>query len=509
MKNFQFSIFTFLLVVACCFTFSNCSQDADDLSFNAEADRAYDSSGPFLSNNIGSSPEESPTGEGYNEYAENEFVEVSEEPISTFSIDADGASYSNTRRFLLTEGKLPPQAAVRTEEFINYFNFDYAEPEGEHPIALNGEISDCPWSSGHKLLRIGIKGKDIPRPQLPNSNFVFLIDVSGSMSSANKLELLKESFKIFTDEMRDEDKIAIVTYAGSAGVVLPSTFGSEKAVIKEAIDKLGAGGSTAGAQGIITAYEIAEQNFIEGGNNRVILGSDGDFNVGPSSQDELVELIEEKRETGIFITILGVGTGNLQDGRMEQIANNGNGNYEYLDNLDQAKKVFIHEFNKFYTVAKDVKIQIEFNPQVVSQYRLIGYENRLLETEDFEDDTKDAGEIGSNQTITALYEYIPVVLPLNSGAAVNVDFRYKNPDEDVSIPLNLDIIDHLNTFEGASENLRFAATAAGFGMLLWGSDYSGDLEYSDLINWAQHANGYDPYGFRVQMLEMLEVASGL
>lgn len=506
MKNFKFSLFSMIAIFSICFIFSNCTpEDA------IRTDESLDSNGQILSNSTGdfsTNPEFGTPGEGYNEYEENDFVDVSEEPISTFSIDADGASYSNTRRFL-NDGKLPPRGAIRSEEFINYFNFDYEEPDAEHPIALNGEISDCPWTEGHKLLRIGIKGKDIPRFELPNSNFVFLIDVSGSMSAPEKLGLLKESFKLFTDEMRAEDKIAIVTYAGSAGVVLPSTFGSEKSIIKAAIDKLGAGGSTAGAEGIITAYEIAEDNFITGGNNRVVLGSDGDFNVGPSSQDELVKLIEEKRETGIFLTILGVGKGNLQDGRMEQIANNGNGNYEYLDNLDQAKKVFIHEFNKFYTVAKDVKIQIKFNPQVVSQYRLIGYENRLLETEDFEDDTKDAGEIGSNQTITALYEYVPVVLPLDSGAAVSVDFRYKKPDEEVSIPLNLDIMDHFNTFEGASENMRFAASAAGFGMILWESEHKGDLDYQDLKNWVQQADSYDPFGFRAEMLGLLEIAEGL
>lgn len=489
---------------------SSCTKDdklARSESLSNNADFSFSSAGEY---DAGSGYDPYGTaGEGYNEYQENEFVNVSDEPISTFSIDADGASYSNTRRYLIRENKLPPRGAIRTEEFINYFNYNYEDAGNGHPITLNGEISDCPWTSGNKLLRVGIKGRDIPFQQLPGANFVFLIDVSGSMSTPDKLELLKEGFKIFTDEMRDFDKIAIVTYSGSAGVVLPSTFGSEKAVIKEAIDKLGAGGSTAGAEGIITAYEIAEANFIEGGNNRVILGSDGDFNVGVTSQEALVELIEEKRETGIFLTILGVGTGNLQDGRMEQIANNGNGNYEYLDNIEQAKKVFVQEFNKFYTVAKDVKIQIEFNPNVVSEYRLIGYENRLLETEDFEDDTKDAGEIGSNQTITALYEIVPVILPLNSGPTVTVDFRYKNPDEDTSIPLTLDIVDELNSFNQASENMRFAATAAGFGMLLWESEYSGELTYDMLINWAQQSQTYDPFGYRAEIVELLNIAKGL
>lgn len=504
--TYGFSIIT-LLVIGC--IFSNCTKD-EDLKPSKAYSGYYSLNAEASGNgNEADSGTATAAGEGYNEYQENDFVSVREEPISTFSIDADGASYSNTRRFLLTEGQLPPRYAIRSEEFINYFNYDYPDAGEGHPITLNGEISDCPWTSGNKLLRIGIKGKDIPRAQLPNTNFVFLIDVSGSMNRPEKLELLKEGFKIFTDHLRDEDKIAIVTYAGSAGVVLPSSWGYEKSKIKAAIDKLGAGGSTAGAEGIITAYQIAQQNFIEGGNNRVILGSDGDFNVGISDQEALVDLIEEQRETGIFLTILGVGRGNLQDGQMEQIANHGNGNYEYLDNIDQAKKVFIQEFNKFYTVAKDVKIQIAFNPQIVKEYRLIGYENRLLETEDFEDDTKDAGEIGSNQTITAIYEYKPNVLQFRSEEAVSVDFRYKLPDEEVSVPLNLKIYDQAKSFEQASENLRFAATAAGFGMLLWESDYSGNLTYDDLKRWAQGAGNYDPFGYRAQMLELLEVASGL
>ena len=506
MKKFLKNKLSVLFVISIFAIWSAChKEDTSRLSFGNESLSADGNSYNDDSSYVPPDTE----GEGYNDYQENEFIKTDEEPISTFSIDADGAAYSNTRRFLTRENKLPPRGAIRTEEFINYFNYNYPEPSHGHPIELNGEISDCPWTNGNKLLRIGIKGRNIPFEQLPGANFVFLIDVSGSMDSPDKLELLKAGFKIFTDEMRDFDKIAIATYAGSAGVILPSTFGSEKAIIKEAIDKLGAGGSTAGAAGIITAYEIAEANFIEGGNNRVILGSDGDFNVGISSQDELVTLIEEKRETGIFLTILGVGRGNLQDGKMEQIANNGNGNYEYIDNIDQAKKVFVQEFNKFYTVAKDVKIQIEFNPNIVAEYRLIGYENRLLETEDFEDDTKDAGEIGSNQTITALYEMVPVLLPLHSGPSVSVDFRYKNPDEDTSIPLTLEIMDELHTFEQASENMRFAATAAGFGMLLWESEYSGNLNYDMLIHWAQQAQSYDPFGYRSEMVDLLNIAKGL
>ncbi|MFK7923155.1 MAG: von Willebrand factor type A domain-containing protein, partial [Bacteroidia bacterium] len=301
-------------------------------------------------------------GENYNEITENPFVVVTDEPISTFSVDADGASYANARRIMENNDRLPDGDAVRTEEFLNYFPFDYPQPAANAPISLNGEVSDCPWEPGHKLVRIGIQGKDLPREQQPASNFVLLIDVSGSMKTEDKLDLLKEAFNLFVEEMGDDDRIAIVTYAGSDKIVLESTPGTDKNKILRGIKKLSSGGGTNGAQGIITAYEIAEENFIEGGNNRIILGSDGDFNIGISSQEELVELIEEKRETGVFLTVLGVGSGNLNEGTMEQLANNGNGNFEYLDKAAQARKVMVDEFSKFYTVAKDVKIQVEFNP---------------------------------------------------------------------------------------------------------------------------------------------------
>lgn len=506
MKNvFYVTMLLFVITL-----FYNCSQE-DSLDNRVSSEANFDGD---LSNSGGVAPDpttgnQPATGDNYNEYEENDFVKTVEEPISTFSIDADGGAYSNTRRFLVDDKRLPPRGAIRSEEFVNYFNYDYPEPSGNQPIGLNGEVSDCPWTRGNKLLRIGIKGKDIPRAELPNSNFVFLIDVSGSMSSDDKLGILKESFKRFTDEMRDEDRIAIVTYAGADKVVLESTLGSEKNKIKQAIDRLSSGGSTAGARGIITAYEIAERNFIAEGNNRVILGSDGDFNVGPSSQEDLLELIEVKRESGVFLTILGVGRGNLNEGTMEQIANHGNGNFEYIDNLEQAHKIFVHDFNKFYTVAKDVKIQIEFNPEIVKEYRLIGYENRLLETEDFEDDTKDAGEIGSNQTITAIYEYIPVNQQPRNLPSVTVDFRYKLPAEEVSQPLSLSIKDNGHTFEESTESMRFAASAAGFGMLLWDSAYKGELTYAKLADWANRARSYDPQGFRAEMVELIQVAEGL
>ncbi|MFZ2900851.1 MAG: VWA domain-containing protein [Saprospiraceae bacterium] len=443
-------------------------------------------------------------GDRFNDFEENQFVNVADQPVSTFSIDADGASYAYVRRMINTDNDVP-KAAVRTEELINYFPLNYDQPSGGAPIAVNGEVADCPWAEGHKLIRIGLQGKTIPN--LPPSNIVLLIDVSGSMSSDDKLELLKEGFEILVDQFDAQDRIAIVTYAGSAGVVLESTPGDEKTKIKKAINKLGSGGSTAGAEGIITAYEIAQENFIPGGNNRIIIGTDGDFNVGPSSQEELVSLIEEKRELGIFLTVLGVGSGNLNDGMLEQIADNGNGTYEYIDNLEQAKKVFVYDFGKLYTVAKDVKVQVVFNPDIVSQYRLIGYENRLLTEEEFETDSTDAGEIGAGQNITALYEIIPTNSGLDNVPTFTIDFKYKEPDSDVSIPLQLDIFDEGKSFSEASEHLRFTSSVAAFGMLLRQSAFSGNASYEKVIEWANGSKSYDPNGFREEFVELVGKAS--
>ena len=494
-----------ILLITITFIFSNCS-DEGELKWGAQHDSnsSFDPSlGSFSGEFTGD-----PSGEGYNEIEENPWVNVNEEPISTFSIDADGGSYANVRRFL-DNNQLPPKDAIRTEEIINFFQFDYPEPQGNHPIALDGEIADCPWTKGNKLLRIGLKGKHIARQDLPLANFVFLIDVSGSMGAENKLPLLKESFILFAENMKPDDRIAIITYAGNAGVLLESTLGRFKNSIISAIESLGAGGSTNGADGIHTAYDIAEANFIAGGNNRVILGTDGDFNVGVSSQDGLIELIEEKRESGVFLSVLGVGTGNFQDGKMEQLANNGNGTYEYIDDLDQARKVFVEEMGKFYAVAKDVKIQIEFNPNVVQQYRLIGYENRLLEEEDFEDDTKDAGEIGADQAVTALYELVMRPSGTLSGAALTIDFRYKLPDQGVSRPLQLEVNDELTFFENASENTRFAAAAAAYGLQLRDSEYKGDATWADILQWASDAQQFDPNGYRSEFLDLIQKAEDL
>lgn len=448
-------------------------------------------------------------GDNYGEIIENPFINVSEESTSTFSIDADGGSYANARRFLQESAQLPPKDAIRTEEFLNYFDLDYSNPTGEHPIVAHGEISVCPWNPENKLVRIGIQAKDIPEAELPPSNFVLLIDVSGSMASEDKLQLLKSGFNSFVDELDASDSVAIVTYAGQAGVVLEATPGDQKETIKNAINSLGSGGSTAGAEGIITAYDIAVQNFVDGGNNRIIIGTDGDFNVGPSTNEELIALIEEKRDQGIFLTVLGVGRGNLNDSALEQIANKGNGNYEYLDTIEQLRKVFIYEYKKFFTVAKDVKIQVEFDQANVLAYRLIGYENRVLDNEAFTDDTEDAGEIGADQNITALYEIIPQQVTNATIKSLTIDYRYKNPNEDLSIPLELNIFDQNLSFEDASDAMQFTASVAAFAMTLRDSEYKGSSTYPLIQQWLALANLDDENNFKQGLSDLIEIASSL
>lgn len=443
----------------------------------------------------------SPNTEKYDDYGENPFVNTADEAVSTFSIDADGASYCVMRRFV-NLGQLPPKASVRIEEYINYFTFDYQEPTDNENVALNSEVSTCPWTPNHYLLRLGIKGKVIPENELPNSNFVLLIDVSGSMDSNDKLGLLKVGFKQMLDEMRPTDRIAIVTYAGKVEVLLNSTFCDEKDKIKQAIDRLQASGSTAGGAGIQMAYEIAEQNFIPDGNNRIILGTDGDFNVGISSKEELVEFIKQKRKSGVYLTVLGVGTGNLNDAMMEQLANNGNGNYEYIDNVKQIKKVFVYEKSKFYTIAKDSKVQVTFNTETVKAYRLIGYENRVMNNEDFEDDSADAGEIGAGQTITAIYELV-----LSDAAAAapfgNFDFRYIKPHETQSRLLNHTVEYSVTPISQSSENMRFAAAITCFGLQMKQSAYKGNSSKSMVLDLGTNAVSFDPYGFRAEFLELV------
>jgi len=445
-------------------------------------------------------------GDIYNTVKENPFFDTNEQAVSTFSIDADGASYANVRRFILQDKQMPPIAAVRTEELLNYFQLDYDYKSSTHPISLNGEVSTCPWNEENRLIRIGIKGKPIEKQALPPANFVFLIDVSGSMGSEDKLDLLKNGFKYFVDGLSENDRVAIVTYAGAAGIALTSTSGNEKEKIKAAIDLLGSGGSTAGAEGIITAYELAQASLIPDGNNRIIIGTDGDFNVGASSQGELIKLIEAKRKLGIYLTVLGVGRGNLNEAMLEQIANNGNGNYEYIDNLEQLKKVFIYDYNKFYTVAKDVKIQVEFNPKNVKAYRLIGYENRIISQEEFTDDEKDAGEIGAGQNITALYEIIPTKISQNSSPTFKIDFRYKNPNQEQSVASFLEVYDKGHSFEEATDFMKFTAAVASFSMQLTESPYKGSSSFKDILTWLEEIELKDKHHFKAEFKSLVEAA---
>ncbi len=469
--------------------------------------------------------------EGYTHITENPFLKVNDNPLSTFSIDVDAASYSNMRRFI-NGGQLPPAGAVRIEEMINYFSYQYPQPQGNDPFSVNTEISSCPWNASHKLVLVGLQGKKIPVDNLPPSNLVFLVDVSGSMQEEDKLPLVQSALKLLVDQLREEDRVALVVYAGNAGLVLPSTSGANKMAIKQAIAGLEAGGSTAGGAGIQLAYKIAQENFSKDGNNRVILCTDGDFNVGASSDDALVSMIEEKRKTGIFLTVLGFGTGNYQDSKMQQLADKGNGNHGYIDGLSEAKKMLINEFGgTLFTIAKDVKLQIEFNPAKVQGYRLIGYENRMLAKEDFNNDKKDAGELGSGHTVTALYEIIPVgvkedwpggvdalkyqkTAPIkgyasNSNEIMNVKLRYKKPGEDVSVLMEYPLVDNQVNLAQTSQNFRFAASVAEFGMLLRNSQYSGSADFNKVEQLARQSVGEDKEGYRKEFLELVKHASRL
>ncbi len=465
--------------------------------------------------------------EGYATIHENGFKKAMETPLSTFSIDVDAASYSNMRRFL-NNGSKPPIDAVRIEEMINYFNYEYPQPKDEHPFAIYKELHQCPWNEDNMLLHVGIQGKKIAMDNLPPSNIVFLLDVSGSMSSPNKLPLLKKAFKLLINQLDEKDRVAIVVYAGSSGLVLPGTTCDNKQKILESLNNLRAGGSTAGAAGLKLAYKVAGENFIRRGNNRIILATDGDFNVGVSSNAEMERLIEKKREKGIFISVLGFGMGNYQDSKMEIIADKGNGNYAYIDNILEAKKVLVNEFGgTLFTIAKDVKIQIEFNPAQVKSYRLIGYENRLLNKEDFADDKKDAGELGSGHTVTALYEIVPntrnsdfentlkyQTSTVNEHARkgneiATVKFRYKKPDGDKSILITETVKSGYNKFMMPSENFSFSAAVAGFGMMLRNSEHKGNLKWNNLIKMAQQAKGKDPNGYRSEMIQLMKLAMHL
>ncbi len=474
--------------------------------------------------------------EEYGRIYENRFLDARSNPLSTFSIDVDRASYSNVRRFL-TQGRLPPADAVRIEELVNYFSYEYAEPTGPHPFTVATDIAPAPWNPAHRLVRIGLQGKRYAARSLPPSNLVFLIDVSGSMQSPDKLPLVKQAFRVLVGQLRPQDRVAIVVYAGSAGLVLPPTEGSDRERILAAIERLEAGGSTAGGAGIRLAYDVARRHFVREGNNRVILATDGDFNVGVSSEGELVRLIEQKRTEGTYLTVLGFGTGNYKDARMEQLADKGNGNYAYIDNIMEANKVFGVELTStLFTIARDVKLQLEFNPALVRGYRLIGYENRLLAKEDFNDDTKDAGELGAGHTVTALYEIIPVGAESDAALGSVDPLRYQEDadpapesprtrishrDEWLTVklrykPLDSDrsrLLSHtLRERDGRPDvtgDFAFAAAVASFGMVLRDSEFRGSATFAQALRLAREGRGSDEHGYRSEFIRLVETAQSI
>lgn len=473
---------------------------------------------------IPTQPGEKYNREQYDRIYENQFLSVTDNPLSTFSIDVDTASYSNIRRFL-NNNQMPPEDAVRIEEMVNYFSYDYPKPEGKDPFSITTKASVCPWNPKHKLALIGLQGKTLSEKEIPESNLVFLIDVSGSMNQPNKLPLLKNAYKMMVNQLTDKQRVAIVVYAGAAGTVLESTSGDNKYKILQAIDNLQAGGSTAGGAGIQLAYNIAKENFVKGGNNRVILATDGDFNIGVSSNAEMIRLIEAKRKEGVFLTVLGFGMGNYQDSRLEQIANKGNGNYYYIDTDKEAKKVLVNELGStLFTIAKDVKIQIEFNPAQVKAYRLIGYENRILAKEDFNDDSKDAGELGAGHSVTALYEIVTTDSEeefgnvdelvyqqkkvISSNDLMTVKLRYKNPDEDKSKLIKKTVAQR-DIVEEPKGDFQFAAGVAEFGLLLRNSKFKENAAYDHVIKSAESAKGKDSFGYRQEFIDLVKKAQTL
>ena len=464
--------------------------------------------------------------EEYSKIIENNFKDVVQNPLSTFSIDVDNASYSNIRRFL-QNSQLPPPGSVRIEEMINYFTYEYETPTGEHPFSVNFEIGECPWNSKRQLIHIGLQGKKLDYENLKPSNLVFLIDASGSMEYDNKLPLLKKALALLLNQLDDRDNVSIVAYAGAAGLVLPATPASEKSTILNALDIVEAGGSTAGGEGIQLAYKVATENMIADGNNRIILATDGDFNIGTSSTDQLIDMVREHASKNIYLTIIGLGMGNYKDYRMEEISNSGNGNYFYIDNIKEAEKVFVREMRaNMFTIAKDVKIQIEFNPNQVKAYRLIGYENRVMANEDFADDKKDAGELGAGHTVTALYEIIPAssseeipksselkyqtttttTTASSSNELMTVKLRYKPIKEEVSKLIEIPVIGESKALALTSDNFRFSAAVAEMGLLLRSSEFKGSSTYDHLIKMAKGAMSEDKFGYRIQFVQMAETA---
>jgi len=465
--------------------------------------------------------------EDYDLIRENGFISTDDQQLSTFSIDVDRASYSNIRRFI-SQGVKAPVDAVRIEEMINYFDYSYPQPSGEDPLAIYSEMGACPWNKDHQLLHIGVQSEKIKTEYLPASNLVFLIDVSGSMNQANKLPLLISSFRLLVDQLRPQDRVSMVTYAGASAVLLNGVGGSDREKILEALDQLRAGGSTAGAEGIRSAYQLAKENFIEDGNNRIILATDGDFNIGVSSDAELVRLIESQRDFGVFLSVLGFGMGNYKDNKMQKLADSGNGNHQYIDDLAEAKKVFVDEFGaNLFTVAKDVKIQIEFNPEKVAGYRLIGYENRKLENRDFNDDQKDAGEIGNGHTVTVLYEIVPQGIdsewlaktdkrysknqPTSNRSVMKelafIKLRYKDPDGSKSKLLEKLVDAKIQPQNRLSENFFFASSVAGFGMLLRDSEFKQNMSFDMVLTLAKKGLGKDEFDYRSEFIDLVKKAN--
>jgi Ca-activated chloride channel family protein len=517
------SILAFLTVISSCF---NAGKGPTSYE-NAKSDQAYmmkdmaEEMPPPPPPMTGEEPKEDFNTESYDKINENPFVSAITNPLSTFSVDVDRAAYANIRRYL-NDNQLPPPDAVRIEEMINYFDYTYPLPTGNEPFSVNLELASCPWNTEHQIIAIGLKGKEIEVKNVPPSNLVFLLDVSGSMDEPNKLPLLKQSFKILIEKLRPSDRVAIVVYAGAAGCVLSSTSCDNKEKIFEAFDKLQAGGSTAGGEGINLAYKIAKENFIQGGNNRIILATDGDFNIGESSDAAMERLIEKKREEGIFLTVLGFGMGNYKDSKMEKLSNAGNGNYAYIDNIIEAQKTLGKEFfGTIYTIAKDVKLQIEFNPSKVKAYRLIGYENRMLKSEDFNDDKKDAGDIGSGHTVTALYEIIPASskeeVPgideleyqktkiVQSDDIMTLKLRYKQPDGETS-QLIKQKVSESDFKKSLSDNFKWATAVTEFGLLLRDSQFKGKSSFTHVLETAQNTKGEDVDGFRAEFIKLVKTA---
>ncbi|MCG3172977.1 MAG: hypothetical protein GMKNLPBB_01149 [Myxococcota bacterium] len=466
--------------------------------------------------------------ESYSHINDNDFQQAASNPLSTFSIDVDTASYSNVRRFL-NEGRLPPRDAVRVEELINYFSYQFPQPDGSEPFSVITEVSSCPWNADHRLLMVGLQGKTLAPENIPPRNLTFLLDVSGSMMPPDRLPLVRNAMALLVNQLTEKDHVSIVVYAGASGLVLPPTSGARKHDILEALNRLQAGGSTNGAGGIQLAYEVARQHFNRAGINRVILATDGDFNVGAADEGSLVRMIEQERESGVFLTVLGVGRGNLKDSMMEKLADKGNGQFAYLDSLDEARKALAAQAgSSLVTIAKDVKIQIEFNPAKIAGYRLIGYENRMLAARDFNDDRKDAGEIGAGHAVVALYELVPAGAPVQpdtdplkyqkpgspTGAVhanelLTLKLRYKQPDGGSSKLLSRTVTDVNQAWESAPENLRFAAAVASFGMVLRASPHKGGVTLDQVRAWADRARTHDPEGYRAEFVRMVSLAQAI